>query len=72
MAKSAKAEPEVDRQASNEVWSPAKLQEAVLSGTVEQKMATMRLAGILDEQNRLIKPKREKGWLTRAGNYRPK
>lgn len=72
MAKSSEAEPVTGRQAPKEVWSPDALQEALSSGTVEQKLETMRRAGVIDAQNLLVKVKREKGWITRAANYQPK
>jgi hypothetical protein len=41
------------RQAPAGVWAPSTLMEALVRGTIEDKVAVLRKAGILDENNKL-------------------
>lgn len=60
-------------QAPRELWSPEALKAALVRGTLQDKVAALHQAGILDEKGQLSK--NYENWgdrLTRAGNYEPR
>jgi hypothetical protein len=73
MAKTPEQSTEVARQAPREVWSPEEMLAAIVGGTLEDNLAAMRRAGIIDDQNQFTEAYKRGGQrLTRAADYRPK